>query len=379
MKSITDLDVTGKRVLCRVDFNVPLSPEGRITDDARIRAVIPTLRYIIDGKGKLIVASHLGRPEGEGEGNMTLAPAAERLSELLGIPVTMAKDCIGPEVEALVAAMQPGQVILLENLRFHDEEKKNDDAFGKKLASLCDIYVNDAFAVSHRKNASVASVVAHAPVAVAGILLKRELDYFEKAMADPQRPLVAVVGGAKVSSKLAALTNMLKHVDKIIIGGAMANTFLAAKGFSMGASKIEDDLIETAEDMMREAADKGVMVYLPVDMVVASEFDENAVTKIVPIQEIPKDWMALDIGPATVSGLRPGPPGRQDRGLERPHGGLRDGSLQPGDHGHGDRHCQFPCPHHRGGRGYGFGPAHGRRDGQGELCFHRRRGFPDLA
>lgn len=299
MKTITDIDVSGKRVLCRVDFNVPLDEDLNITDDARIRAALPTLRYVMEKKGKLIVASHLGRPKGQRVEKFSLAPVARRLGELLEMPVAMAPDCVGPEVRSIVEKMQPGQVVLLENLRFHGEEQKNDEAFGKELADLCDVYVNDAFAVCHRENASVASAVAHVPVCAAGILLKRELDYFEKAMSQPRRPLAAVVGGAKVSSKLAALTNMLQHVDKVIIGGAMANTFLRARGMAVGASKIEEDLIGTAGDMMKTAAEKGIRFYLPVDAVVADAFNAGANIRTVPVQEIPEGWMVLDVGPAT--------------------------------------------------------------------------------
>jgi phosphoglycerate kinase len=299
MKTITDIDVSGKRVFCRVDFNVPLDEDINITDDARIRAALPTLQYVMEKKGKLIVASHLGRPKGQRVEKFSLAPVARKLGELLGTPVAMAPDCVGPEVRSLVEKLQSGQVVLLENLRFHGEEQKNDEAFGKELAALCDIYVNDAFAVCHRENASVASAVAHVPVCAAGILLKRELDYFEKAMARPRRPLAAVVGGAKVSSKLAALNNMLQHVDKVIIGGAMANTFLRARGMAVGASKIEEDLIGAAGEMMKTATDKGIRFYLPVDAVVADAFDAEANTRTVPVQEIPEGWMMLDIGPAT--------------------------------------------------------------------------------
>ena len=299
MKTITDINVSGKRVLCRVDFNVPLDADRQITDDARIRAALPTLRYVIENKGKLIVASHLGRPEGERVEQFSLAPAAERLAALLKTPVAMAPDCIGTDVETMIEKMQPGQVVMLENLRFHAAEQKNDEAFGQQLAALCDVYVNDAFAVCHRKNASVAAIVPHVPMSAAGILLKRELDYFEKAMARPERPLAAVVGGAKVSSKLGALTNMLAHVDKVIIGGAMANTFLRALGVTVGASRIEEDLIDAADDIMKKAADRRIRFYLPVDAVVAEAFDEGAAARTVPIQDIPEDWMVLDIGPAT--------------------------------------------------------------------------------
>ncbi|MFH0728198.1 MAG: phosphoglycerate kinase [Pseudomonadota bacterium] len=299
MKTIKDIDLSGKRVLCRVDFNVPLDDHRQITDDARIRGVMPTLAYILSHGGALILASHLGRPKGKVVPEMSLLPAAKHLEHLLGKPVKMAPDCIGAEVSALAAAMAPGEVLLLENLRFHAAEQKNDDAFAAALAGLCDVYVNDAFAVSHRADASVEAITRHAPVSAAGFLLEREMAYFKKAMAAPQRPLVAVIGGAKVSSKLAALNNMLDHVDKILIGGAMANTFLKAKGLGVGKSKVEEELIETAAAMMKRAAEKGIHFYLPVDAVTAAEFNERATIRIVPVQEIPVEWMMLDIGPAT--------------------------------------------------------------------------------
>ena len=298
MKTIKDIDISGKRVLFRVDVNVPLDEHQNITDDSRIRAVLPTLEYALDHNAKLIIASHMGRPKGVVPA-LSLTPVAKRLGRLLKEDVVMAKDCVGSEVKELVNKMQTGNVVLLENLRFHPEEQKNDDTFAKALAELCDVYINDAFAVSHRINASVVAITKFAPLAGAGFLLQRELNYFEKAMADPQRPLVAIVGGEKVSSKIGTLENMLHHVDKLIIGGAMANTFLKSYGHDVGKSRVEMDLIEVAASVMRKAAEKGIKFYLPVDAVVASHFDEKAEIKIVPIQEIPQDWMALDIGPAT--------------------------------------------------------------------------------
>ena len=298
MKTIKDIDISGKRVLFRVDVNVPLDEHQNITDDSRIRAVLPTLEYALDHNAKLIIASHMGRPKGVVPA-LSLTPVAKRLGRLLKEDVVMAKDCVGSEVKELVNKMQTGNVVLLENLRFHPEEQKNDDTFAKALAELCDVYINDAFAVCHRINASVVAITKFASQAGAGFLLQRELNYFEKAMADPQRPLVAIVGGGKVSSKIGTLENMLHHVDKLIIGGAMANTFLKSYGYDVGKSKVEMDLIEVAASVMRKAAEKGIKFYLPVDAVVASHFDEKAEIKIVPIQEIPQDWMALDIGPAT--------------------------------------------------------------------------------
>jgi len=299
MKTIKDMDLSGKRVFFRVDFNVPLDEHQNITDDSRIRAVLPTLEYALDDNAKLIIASHMGRPKGEVVPVLSLSPVAKRLGRLLKKEVIMAKDCIGSEIKALVNKMKRGDVVLLENLRFHPEEQKNDDAFAKALAELCDVYINDAFAVSHRVNASVVAITKFAPVSGAGFLLQKELNYFKKAMADPQRPVVAIVGGAKVSSKIGALENMLRYVDKLIIGGAMANTFLKSIGHDLGKSKVEIDLIEVAASVLRKAAESGIKLYLPVDAVVASHFDARAEIKIVPMQEIPKNWMALDIGPAT--------------------------------------------------------------------------------
>ncbi len=299
MRTIKDIDISGKRVLFRVDLNVPLDENQNITDDSRIRAVLPTLKYALDHNAKLIIASHLGRPKRKAVPELSLSPVAKGLGRILEKEVIMANDCIGPEINELVHKMEPGSVLLLENIRFHPEEQKNDDGFAKALAELCDVYVNDAFAVSHRINASVVAITKFAPISVAGFLLQKELDYFNNVMADPKRPLVAIVGGAKVSSKIGALENMLHHVDKFIIGGAMANTFLKSTGCNVGKSKVEPDLVEVAASVMKKAAEKGIKFYLPVDVVVASHFDAKAETKIVPIQEIPRDWMALDIGPAT--------------------------------------------------------------------------------
>jgi phosphoglycerate kinase len=299
MKSLRDLALAGKRVLLRVDFNVPMDESGRITDDTRITMVLPTIRHLLEAGAKLILCSHMGRPKGKVVASLSLAPVATYLQDLLGVPVVMAPDCIGPQVAELVAALTPGEVLLLENLRFHAGETTNDPEFSGQLAGLADVYVNDAFAASHRAHASVVGVVERVAEKAAGLLLEREMDYFRKSMAEPVRPLVAVIGGAKVSSKLAALENMLGKVDKMIIGGAMANTFLSSLGVAVGASKIEEDLLETAKRFIEAAAAKGVKVYLPVDFVVADRFAADAVNKMVPAQDIPEGWMALDIGPAT--------------------------------------------------------------------------------
>lgn len=300
MKTLKDLELAGKRVLVRVDFNVPMNDQGEITDDLRIRTVLPTLRYLVEAGARVIICTHRGRPKGQRVEAFSLAPVAALTAALLGRPVPLAPDCIGPEVEAAVAALKDGDCLMLENLRFHPEEEKNDAAFSRQLAALADVYVNDAFAVSHRAHASVVGVTAHVREKAAGFLLQKEMEYFQRAIGTPQRPLIAIVGGAKVSGKLQALQNMLGRVDRMIIGGAMANTFLKSQGYDVGASKVEDDLLDTARDLLVQARAKGVKVYLPVDVIAADRFAPDAVIKQVTIQDIPENWMALDIGPASV-------------------------------------------------------------------------------
>ena len=300
MKNISDLVIKEKTVLIRVDFNVPLDEQGNITDDTRIRGVLPTINYALDEHAKVIIISHLGRPEGQRQEKFSLAPVAKRLSRLLEKEVKLAPDCIGPEVEAMVGQMAFGDVLLLENLRFHEEEKKNDPEFCRQLAKLADVYINDAFAVAHRAHASVVGVVEFFQECAAGFLLQKEMDYFHRSVSNPSRPLVAIVGGAKVSSKLGALRNMIDRVDKMIIGGAMANTFLKAQGYEVGTSRVEDDLLETANELVAKALKQGVKLYLPVDCIVADRFDSKAANKITTAQEVPKRWMILDIGPAST-------------------------------------------------------------------------------
>jgi phosphoglycerate kinase len=300
MNSIYDLELAGKRVLVRADFNVPMDEQGNITDDNRIIMVLPTLQYILEQNGKLVICSHMGRPDGQRVQKFSLAPIAKHLEKVLGRKVTLAPDCIGAEVEEGIAGMEPGDVILLENLRFYNQETANDPDFCQKLAKLADVYINDAFAVSHRAHASVVGVAELIAEKGAGLLLQTEMDYFHKSMDTPVRPLVALVGGAKVSSKLGALENMLSKVDRMIIGGAMANTFLKSMGVDVGASKVENDLLDTARQFMEAAEQKGVKLYLPVDFVVADSFSADAITKNVTFRDIPKNWMALDIGPATT-------------------------------------------------------------------------------
>ena len=300
MKNIRDLDIKEKKVLIRVDCNVPLDEHGNITDDIRIRGVLPTINYALDENAKVIICSHMGRPKGQYQKEFSLAPVAKRLSRLLDKEVKLAPECIGAEVETMVSQMAQGDVLLLENLRFHAEEKKNDPEFCKQLAKLADVYINDAFAVAHRAHASVVGVVEYFKDYAAGFLLQQEMDYFNRSVSNPSRPLVAIVGGAKVSSKLGALRNMIDRVDKMIIGGAMANTFLKAQGYGVGTSRVEDDLLDTANELIAKAQKQGVKLYLPVDCIVADRFDPKAETRRTTAQEVPENWMILDIGPAST-------------------------------------------------------------------------------
>jgi phosphoglycerate kinase len=284
-----------------VDFNVPLDQNLNITDDTRIRAVLPTINYCLEGDAKVILASHLGRPKGKPVEQFSLAPVARRLAYRLHKKVRLAPDCVGSEVERLKEEMKPGDVLLLENLRFHSEEEKNDAAFAKELMQGVDVYVDDAFAVAHRAHASVEAVTKYAPVCVGGFLMRDEVHYFHRSLEDPARPLVALIGGAKISSKLIALKNLLKNVDKMIIGGAMANTFLKAMGYEVGKSLVDDSLLVAAREIMAAALKKQVKFYLPVDCVVGDRLERQAETKILPVQEVPQDWVIVDIGPATVT------------------------------------------------------------------------------
>jgi phosphoglycerate kinase len=299
MRTIKDTDIYGKTVLIRVDVNVPLDQNRNIVDDSRIRAVLPTINYALDEGAKVIIASHMGRPGGKVVPELSLAPVAKRLSRLLNKKVQFAPDCIGPKVKAMVKGLKQADVLLLENLRFHPGEQENDDAFAEELSSLCEVYVNDAFAVAHRENASVVAITRHSPICVAGFLLKNELNYFTNASESPAHPLVAIIGGAKVSSKLGALENLLRYVDKFLIGGAMANTFLKSMDYEVGKSIVENDLLWQARSLIKKAAQKGIGFYIPIDAVVADRFDPDAETKILPIQEVPPEWLIMDIGPAT--------------------------------------------------------------------------------
>jgi phosphoglycerate kinase len=299
-KTIEKVDIKGKRVFIRADFNVPLDENGNITDDGRIRSTLPTINYALDAGAKVILASHLGRPKGKPNPKYSLAPVALRLNRLLNKEVKFAKDCIGPDVEHMVQGMRPGDVLLLENLRFHAEEEKNDEGFSKALAAFTDVYVNDAFGTAHRAHASTYGITKFVKESVAGFLMKKEIEYLQKTVANPVRPFVAILGGAKVSGKIGVIENLQNKVDKIIVGGAMAFTFIKAQGQEVGNSLVEPDMLEMAERLRKSAHEKGVKFYLPVDFVVAENANDGAETKIVTSQEIPKGWIGLDIGPATV-------------------------------------------------------------------------------
>jgi len=301
IKYIDEVDVKGKRLLVRVDFNVPMDESGNITNDLRIRSVLPTINYALDENCSVILMSHMGRPKGKVVESMSLKPVAKRLSRLLDKDVIMAPDCIGPHVEALAAKMKPGDVMLLENLRFHPGETTNDEAFAKELSKLADVYVNCAFAVAHRAHASVVAITKFFDLCIAGFLMKTELNYFDRAINNPARPVVAILGGAKVADKLGAIVNLLDRVDKIIVGGAMAFTFLDALGYHMGDSPVDKSLTEQAREILDAAKRQNVKFYLPVDSVVAEKMEPRAESKIVPIQEIPEHWHAMDIGPATAT------------------------------------------------------------------------------
>ncbi|MCP3899425.1 MAG: phosphoglycerate kinase [Desulfobacteraceae bacterium] len=299
MKSVRDIDVFNKRVLVRVDYNLPMDEAQTITDDNRVKATLPLIEYLIDNGACIILISHMGRPKGERVSGLSLAPAALCLAKLLNKQVDFIDDCIGEQVEDRTNKLEKGEILLLENLRFHEQEKSNDPEFAQKLANLCDIYINDAFSVSHRDQASVTGITAFAPVSVAGFLLEKELKSYYDSVENPVKPLVAVIGGAKVSGKLEALQNMLNFVDKLIIGGAMANTFLKSQGVDTKGSLIENDLVETAQLIIKKAEEKGVELLLPIDLVAAEKFDNDASIKTVDLKNIPDNWIALDIGPKT--------------------------------------------------------------------------------
>ena len=299
-KTVRDIDVTGKKVLVRCDFNVPLDKEtGKITDNRRIRAAIPTIEYLIDHNAKVILCSHLGRPKGEFNLKYSLKPVAEELSKLLGKEVKLAKDVIGEDAEKLTSEIKEGEVVLLENVRFHKEEEENDPEFAKKLASFAEIYVNDAFGTAHRAHASTAGVADYLP-AVSGFLIEKELEFLGNALDNPERPFVAILGGAKVSDKIGVIENLLDKVDTLIIGGGMAYTFYKAQGHSIGTSICEEDKIDLANDILNKAKEKNVEILLPIDNHVSAEYSNEAEDKYIDSVEIPEGFMGLDIGPKTI-------------------------------------------------------------------------------
>lgn len=299
-KTVRDIDVKGKKVLVRVDFNVPLDVRtGNITDDIRIRATLPTIKYLVGRKAKVILCSHLGRPDGKVVEELRLAPVAERLSKLINLPVLTAPDCVGAEVEEEVAKLREGDILLLENLRFHNEEEKNEPAFAQRLARLAEIYVNDAFGTAHRAHASTVGVAKYLP-AVAGFLMEKELEALGRVLMAPERPFCSLVGGAKVSDKLGLLRNIVDKVDSLLIGGGMAATFLKAKGYEVGRSLVEEDKLDVARQVMEQAEEKGVTLLLPKDVVIAEEIEDKAPMEMVPIAKIPPNYSIVDIGPETV-------------------------------------------------------------------------------
>ena len=304
MKFINQIDLKGKRVMFRFDFNVPLDASRNITDDVRIRAALPSLNYALDEGASVIIISHLGRPKGKPSPEKSLAPVAKRLSRLLDKEVILADDCIGPGVEKLVQELKPGNVLMLENLRFHKEEEANDDEFARKLAAFADVYIDDAFGNAHRAHASNVGITKYVKVCGAGFLMKKEINYFQTQLEKPVRPFVAIIGGSKVSDKLSTLSNLIKKVDKMVIGGGMAFTFLKAQGVEVGKSLVEDHLIPEAKEILKQAQELGVKLYLPIDCVIAQNKTPEAVTKIIPVQELYPDWMGLDIGPATITLFR---------------------------------------------------------------------------
>ena len=299
-KSLRDVSVSGKRVFIRVDYNVPMDKAGNITNDARIQATLPTLKYLLDNHASIVIGSHLGRPKGQPVAEFSLAPVAKRLAALLGKEVKFAPDCIGPVSTVMAQSLKPGEVLLLENLRFYKEEEKNDPKFSSELAGLADIAVNDAFGVSHRAHASVEGISKFIP-AIAGLLMEKEITFLGQAVTNPTRPFVAIIGGAKVSDKIGVIDNLLSKVDTLIIGGGMANTFIAAQGYKTGKSLVEADKLELARELIAKAQARGVNLLLPTDVVIADKFAADAAYKTVGIDAIDEEWMALDIGPDTAA------------------------------------------------------------------------------
>jgi phosphoglycerate kinase len=299
-KIIDDVVLQHKKVLMRCDFNVPLDENGRITDDRRITASLPSIQKVLKENGSLILCSHLGRPKGKKIPEMSLKPVAEKLTALLGLKVTLTDDCIGEKTDKLKKELKPGEVLLLENLRFHDGETKNDPEFARELAKGCDIYINDAFGTAHRAHASTEGVTHFVDQSLAGYLIEKEIKYLDRAVNNPKRPLLAILGGAKISGKIDVIKNLFNKVDSLIIGGGMVFTFFKAKGLEIGTSLLEEDRLEMARDLLQEAENRGISMLLPEDVIIANAYDNNASRNTVSVDNIPSDWMGLDIGPATV-------------------------------------------------------------------------------
>jgi phosphoglycerate kinase len=298
-QTMQQLDLAGKRVFCRVDFNVPME-DGKITDDTRIRAALPTIQHLVEKGAKVILASHMGRPKGEVTEELRLTAVGEHLSELLHKPVQKLDESIGASVEHAIAGMDQGDIVLLENVRFHKGEEKNDSTLAEQFSKLADVFVNDAFGAAHRAHASTEGIAKYIP-AVSGLLMEKELDVLGKALSEPERPFTAIIGGAKVKDKIGVIDHLLDKVDNLLIGGGLSYTFSRAQGYDIGKSLVEEDKIDLAKSFIEKAKNKGVNLYLPMDVVVASEFSKDAETKVVNIDEIPSDWMGLDIGPKTTS------------------------------------------------------------------------------
>ena len=294
-KTVEDIDVRGKRVLVRVDFNVPIE-DGGVGDDGRMQAAMPTMEYLLDQGAALILCSHLGRPKGQFDPALSLRPVAEHLDEMIDAPVSFAEDCIGPEAEAAAEALQPGQILVLENTRFHAGEKANDPDMARQLASLADIFVNDAFGTAHRAHASNVGVAEYLPT-VAGYLIEKEIEYLGNALENPERPFVAILGGAKISGKIEVISSLLEKADQILIGGGIANTFFKAKGYALGDSLVEDDALDIADELLEKGGD---VLHLPVDVVIADKFDAEAESKTMDVGDVPDGWQILDLGPKTV-------------------------------------------------------------------------------
>ena len=300
LRTIDQIPLKDRRVFIRVDFNVPMDERGTVTDTTRIERAVPTINHAVQHGARVILASHLGRPKGKIDGRYSLAPVARRLTEIMGIPVGMAEDCIGQKVAKRIDGMNGGDVLLLENLRFHPGEEANDASFAKELAAIADVYINDAFGAAHRAHASTAGIVKHMDVVGAGFLMKKEIDCLERAIANPERPFIMILGGAKVSDKIGIIAHLLRNVTTLLIGGGMAYTFLKAEGIEVGRSLVEEDQVDQARRTASEAARQGITLLLPVDHVVADRFDSTATKKIVPNGSVPPEWVAMDIGPETV-------------------------------------------------------------------------------